>query len=67
MCIRDRDCAQNDKINIYAYSEVQEVKGFVGNFHVKIKKKARHVDTTKSVSYTHLNASRAFTKRRRLW
>ena len=26
---------------------VQEVKGFVGNFHVKIKKKARYVDTTK--------------------
>ena len=38
------DCAQNDKINIFAYSEVQEVKGFVGNFHVKIKKKARYVD-----------------------
>ena len=41
------DCAQNDKINIYAYSEVQDVKGFVGNFHVKIRKKARYVDTTK--------------------
>ena len=41
------DCAQNDKINIFAYSEVQDVKGFVGNFHVKIKKKARYVDATK--------------------
>ena len=41
------DCAQNDKINIFAYSEVQDVKGFVGNFHVKIKKKARYVDAAK--------------------
>ena len=41
------DCAQHEKINIFAYSEVKEVKGFVGNFHVKINKKARYVDTTK--------------------
>lgn len=41
------DCAQNDKISIFAYSEVKEVKGFVGNFHVKINKKARYVDATK--------------------
>ncbi len=41
------DCAQHEKINIYAYSEVTEVKGFVGNFTVTIKKKARYVDTTK--------------------
>lgn len=41
------DCAQNDKINIFAYSEVEEVKGFVGNFSVKIKKKARYVDEAK--------------------
>ena len=41
------DCAQNDKINIYAYSEVEDISGFVGNFSVKIRKKARHVDETK--------------------
>ncbi len=41
------DCAQNDNINIYAFSEVEEVKGFVGNFTVKIRKKARYVDETK--------------------
>ncbi|MDE6591796.1 MAG: CoB--CoM heterodisulfide reductase iron-sulfur subunit A family protein [Oscillospiraceae bacterium] len=41
------DCAQNEKIHIYAYSEVESVSGFVGNFTVKIKKKARYVDTTK--------------------
>lgn len=41
------DCAQNELINIFAYSEVDEVSGFVGNFSVKIKKKARFVDETK--------------------
>ncbi len=41
------DAGQNDKIRIFSYSEVNEVKGFVGNFDVKIKKKARFVDETK--------------------
>ena len=37
------DVAQNEKIRIFSYSEVTEVKGFVGNFDVTIKKKARFV------------------------
>ncbi len=37
------DVAQNDKIRIFSYSEVEEIGGFVGNFTVKIKKKARYV------------------------
>jgi len=41
------DCAQNENITIYSYSEVAEVSGFVGNFSVKIKRKARYVDETK--------------------
>ncbi len=41
------DCAQNEKIKIYSYSEVEDVKGFVGNFSVTIKRKARYVDETK--------------------
>ncbi len=41
------DCAQNENIKIYSYSEVDSVSGFVGNFSVKIKKKARYVDETK--------------------
>ena len=41
------DVAQNENIRIFSYSEVTEVKGFVGNFDVKIKKKARFVDETK--------------------
>lgn len=41
------DCAQNENIRIYAYSEVEAVKGFVGNFQVTIRKKARFVDPDK--------------------
>ena len=37
------DVAQHEKIRIFSYSEVESVKGFVGNFDVKIKKKARYV------------------------
>ena len=37
------DVAQHEKIRIFSYSEVVEVGGFVGNFNVKIKKKARYV------------------------
>ncbi len=38
------DVAQHDKIRIFAYSEVEDVSGFVGNFTVTIKKKARFVN-----------------------
>ena len=41
------ECAQNELINIYSYSEVDAVSGFVGNFSVKIRKKARYVDEVK--------------------
>ena len=37
------DVAQNDKIRIFSYSEVTQVKGFVGNFDVTIKRRARYV------------------------
>lgn len=37
------DVLQNQNIRIFSYSEVDEVKGFVGNFKVKIKRKARFV------------------------
>ena len=41
------ECGQNDNIRILSYSEVTDVKGFVGNFTVTIKRKARYVDETK--------------------
>ena len=37
------DVAQHEKIRIFSYSEVEAVKGFVGNFDVTIKRKARYV------------------------
>ena len=37
------DVAQNEKIRIFSYSEVTDVKGFVGNFEVTVKRKARYV------------------------
>jgi heterodisulfide reductase subunit A len=37
------DVAQHEKIRIFSYSEVESVSGFVGNFTVNIKKKARYV------------------------
>ncbi len=41
------DCSQHENIRIFSYSEVEEIGGFVGNFDVKIRKKARFVDETK--------------------
>lgn len=37
------DVAQNENIRIFSYSEVTDIKGFVGNFDVTIKRKARYV------------------------
>ena len=41
------DVAQHPKITLLTCAEVEEVKGFVGNFEVKIKQKARYVDLKK--------------------
>lgn len=41
------DCAQNENIRIFAYSQVEAVQGFVGNFKVTIRKKARFVGPDK--------------------
>ena len=37
----------HEKINIYTYSEVESVGGFVSDFKVDITKKARYVDMDK--------------------
>jgi len=34
-------------IELLSYSQVEEVSGYIGNFKVKIRKKARHVDAEK--------------------
>ena len=41
------DAAAHEKITLYTYSEVEKVSGFVGNFTVDIRKKARYVDLNK--------------------
>jgi len=38
---------QHPNINILSYSEVEDVSGFVGNFEVMVKKRARYVDPVK--------------------
>jgi len=35
--------ARTPKLNLYTYSDVEEVTGFVGNFTVKVRKRARYV------------------------
>jgi heterodisulfide reductase subunit A len=37
---------QSSNIELMTYSEVQEVSGYIGNFKVKVRKKARYVDLT---------------------
>lgn len=39
--------AQHPKIKLMTYSEVEKVAGYVGNFEVTIRKKARFVDASK--------------------
>ena len=41
------DVAQHDKITLHAYSEIEDVKGYVGNYQVKVRKKATYVDWSK--------------------
>ena len=41
------EAAAHENITIYTYSEVEKVTGFVGDFHVEIRKKARSVDMSK--------------------
>jgi len=41
------DVGRHPKIKLYAYSEVEKVSGYIGNFKVKVRKKARYVDETK--------------------
>jgi heterodisulfide reductase subunit A len=38
------DVGRHPRITLYAYSEVEDVKGYVGNFKVKIRRKARYVN-----------------------
>ncbi|WP_372713381.1 4Fe-4S binding protein [Ilyobacter sp.] len=41
------DAAQHPNITLHTYSEIEKVGGYVGNFQVDIRKKARYVDMDK--------------------
>ncbi len=41
------DCASHPNIELLSYSEVDEIGGYIGNFDVKVRKKARYVDFDK--------------------
>jgi heterodisulfide reductase subunit A len=41
------ESSQNKNITLYTYSEIEEVGGYIGNFEVKIRIKARSVDMAK--------------------
>ncbi len=38
---------QSDKIKLLTFSEIEQVDGYVGNFEIKVRKKARSVDMSK--------------------
>ena len=41
------EVGQHPRIKLYSYSEVEKVEGFVGNFKITIRQKARYVDISK--------------------
>jgi heterodisulfide reductase subunit A len=41
------EVGQHPRIKLYTYSEVEAVDGFVGNFEITIRQKARYVDISK--------------------
>lgn len=41
------EITQSENITLYTYSEIEQVDGYVGNFDVKIRSKARSVDLSK--------------------
>lgn len=41
------EVAQHPLITLHSYAEVEDVEGYIGNFRVTIRKKARYVDMTK--------------------
>jgi heterodisulfide reductase subunit A len=40
------DVGRHPRIKLYTYSEVEKVSGYVGNFKVTVRKKAKYVDET---------------------
>ncbi len=43
------EAARHKNIQLFTYSEVTEVEGYIGNYKVKLKKKPRYVDAVKCI------------------
>ena len=43
------DVGSNPNINLLTYTEVEGIEGYIGNFTVTLRKKARHVDLDKCI------------------
>lgn len=43
------DAAKHPNITLHTYSEIEKISGYVGNFKVEIKKKARFIDEEKCI------------------
>ncbi|UCE81554.1 MAG: CoB--CoM heterodisulfide reductase iron-sulfur subunit A family protein [Methanobacteriota archaeon] len=43
------ELSRHPNITLLSYSEVEEIHGFIGNYNVKVRKKARYVDESKCV------------------
>ena len=41
------DAGRHPNITLLTYSEVEQISGYVGNFQVRVRKKARSVDADK--------------------
>jgi heterodisulfide reductase subunit A len=44
------DVGRHPKVKLLTFSEVEDISGYVGNFKVRIRKKARYVDETQCTS-----------------
>jgi len=38
------DVGRHPRIKLLTYSEIEEISGYIGNFHIKVRRKARYVD-----------------------
>ena len=41
------EVARHPNINLITYAEIESIDGYIGNFNVKIRQKARYVDMNK--------------------
>jgi len=50
------DVGRHPRINLLTYSEIESISGYVGNFHVRVRQKARFVDASECTSCAECEA-----------